>query len=67
MLFLVTIFTLWFYNFIKTMEKRKKADDIFLREKKTEEKQNGVTIMISVDGNGTAFPVKLDFEKESQD
>ena len=49
------------------MEKRKKADDIFLREKKTEEKQNSVTIMISVDGNGTAFPVKLDFEKESQD
>ena len=40
------------------MGKRKEEDDIFLR-KKTEEKQNSATIMISVDEKGTVFPVKL--------
>ena len=30
--------------------------------KKTEEKQNSVTIMISVDGTGVGFPVKLKLE-----
>ena len=39
-------FTLWFYNFIKKMGKRKK-DDAFLRKKKTEEKQSSATVMIS--------------------
>ena len=33
--------------------------------KKTEEKQNGVTIMISVNGKGTIYPVKLKLEGES--
>ena len=32
--------------------------------KKTEEKQNNVTIMIYVDGKGTVFPVKLKIESE---
>ena len=34
-------------------------------EKKTEEKQNSATIMISVDGKGTVFPVKLKLQGES--
>ena len=46
------------------MGKRKKEDDTFLR-KKTEEKQNITTIMISVDGIGTIFPVKLKLQEES--
>ena len=40
---------------------QKKEDLTFLR-KKTEEKQNSVTIMISVDRKGTVFPVKLKLE-----
>ena len=39
------------------MVKRKKEDDTFLRKKK--KKKNKATIMISVDGKGTIFPVKL--------
>ena len=46
------------------MGKRKKEDDTFLR-KKTEEKQNITTIMMSVDGKGTTFPVKLKLQEES--
>ena len=57
-------FTLWFYNFIKTMGRRKEEDDTFLR-RKTEEKQNSVTIVISVDGKETGFPVKLKLKGES--
>ena len=45
------------------MVKRKKEDDTFLT-KKTEEKENRATIMISVDGKGTAFPVKLELQGE---
>ena len=33
-------------------------------DKKAEEKQNSATIMISVDGNGTDFPVKLKLQEE---
>ena len=40
------------------MVKRKKEDDTFLR-KKNKKKKNKATIMISVDGKGTIFPVKL--------
>ena len=36
----------------------------FLR-KKTEEKQKSASIMISVDGKGTVFPVKLKLQEES--
>ena len=32
--------------------------------KKTEEKQNRATIMISADGEGTVFPVKLKLQGE---
>ena len=46
------------------MSKRKKDDDTFLR-KKTEEKQNRADIMISVDGKGVVFPVKLKLQGES--
>ena len=45
------------YNFIKKLAKREKEDDTFL--KKTDDKENGATIMISVDKKGTVFPVKL--------
>ena len=45
------------------MGKRKKEDNTFLR-KNSEEKQISVTIMISVDGKETVFPVtwKLQWE-----
>ena len=46
------------------MGKRKKEDDTFMREK-TEEKQNSATITITVDGKGTAFPVKLKLQGNS--
>ena len=58
------VFCTWFYNVIKTMGKRKKGHDTFLR-KKTKEKENRATIMISLDGKGTVFPVKLKLEGES--
>ena len=44
------------------MGKREIADDDFLR-KKTKEKQNSADIMMSVDGKGTVFPVKLKFKE----
>ena len=56
--------SLSFYNVIKTMGKRKKEDDIFLR-KEIEAKQNSVTIMISADGKGTVFSVMLKLEEGS--
>ena len=36
-----------------------------ISEEKTKEKQNSVTIIISIDGKGTIFPVKLKIELES--
>ena len=36
-----------------------------ISEEKTKEKQNSVTIIISVDGKGRIFPVKLKIELES--
>ena len=48
-----------FYTLVYTIllknGKRKKGNDTFLRKKKTEEKQNRVTIMISVHGKGDSF------------
>ena len=41
------------------MSKKEKYD------KKAEEKQNSATIMISVNGKGTDFPVKLKLQGES--
>ena len=41
-------YTFWFYDFIKSIGKRKQGDDTFLR-KKSEEKQNSATIKISTD------------------
>ena len=46
------------------MGKGKEKDGTYVR-KKAEEKQNIVTIMISVVGKGTAFPVELKLEEES--
>ena len=43
---------------------KKKNDNAFQR-KKTEDKQNSVTIMMSADEKGTVFPVKLKLEGES--
>ena len=48
---------------MKTMEERKKKDVTFLRKKK-KWKGNGVTILISADGEGIFFPVKLKLEWE---
>ena len=55
---------LWFCNFIKKISKREKEDDTFLKKKNRKEKQNRATIMISVDGKGTVFPVKLKLQGE---
>ena len=57
---------LWFYNSIKKIIKKKKKktgkkkedDDTFPR-KKVEQNQNSTNIMVSLDGKGTVFPVKL--------
>ena len=43
--------------YLKNRQK-KKENDTFLK-KKAEEKQNRATTMISVDGKGTVFPLKL--------
>ena len=50
--------------FLKQQAKVKKKDETTLR-KNAEEKQNCVTIMISVGGKGKAFPVRLKLEGES--
>ena len=52
------LYTLILQFLFKKWAKEKKEDDTFLR-KKTEEKQKGATIMISIDSKGTVFPVKL--------
>ena len=57
-------FTLWFDNVFKATSKSKKKDETTLR-KNAEEKQNCVTIMISVGGKGKVFPVRLKLEGES--
>ena len=49
---------------LKQSVKEKKENNTFLR-KKTEEEQNSVTIMISVNGKGTFFLVKLKLEVDS--
>ena len=46
------------------MGKTKKESDTFLR-KKAEEKQNSTTTVISVDGKGTVFPMKLKLQGKS--
>ena len=46
------------------MGKRKKKEDTLLR-KKTEEKQNSATIMISPVWKGTTFSVKLKLQEKS--
>ena len=57
-------FIFWFYNFINKIGKNKE-DVITFWGKKAEEKQNSTTIMISVDGKETIFPVKLKLQGES--
>ena len=48
---------------LKEWEKEKRRRCI--SEKKTEEKQNSVTIMMSIDAKGTVFPVRLKLEGKS--
>ena len=50
--------TKWCFAVLFKKFGEKKKHDILLR-KKTEEKQNSATLMISVDGKGTIFPVIL--------
>ena len=52
-----------FIMFLKQQAKEKNVDKTL--RKNAEEKQNSVTIMISVDGRGTVFSVKLKLEGES--
>ena len=49
--------------FLKQEVKEKKKMIHFWR--KSDEKQNSVTITISVDGKGTVYPAKLKLERES--
>ena len=49
--------------YLKNMQKKKRK--WHLSEEKTEEKQNSATTMISVDGKGTVFPMKLKLQGES--
>ena len=42
----------------------KKENDTFLK-KEAKEKKNSATTMISVDGKGTVFPMKLELQGES--
>ena len=42
----------------------KKENDTFLK-KEAKEKENSATTMISVDGKGTVFPMKLELQGES--
>ena len=51
--FIKYCFTLWIYNVIKTMRKKRRWRYIYMD--KTEEKQSTVTIMTSGDGKGTFF------------
>ena len=53
-----------FYNLIKKWAKEKN-NIIPFWGKKTEKKQNSATIMRSVHGKGTVFPVKLKLQGES--
>ena len=44
---------------------QKKKENYTFLKKKAEEKENSATTMISVDGKGTVFPVKLKLQGES--
>ena len=48
---------------LKEWEKEKRRR--YISEEKTEEKQNSVTIMMSIDAKGTVFPVRLKLEGKS--
>ena len=50
-------------QFILKMGKRKEEDDTLLWKKK-QKRTNSATIMISVDGKETIFPVKLKLQGE---
>ena len=52
------------YNFIKKMGKKRKKVIRFWG-KKAKKKRNSATAMISVDRQGTVFPVKLKLQEES--
>ena len=45
-------------------KKKKKKDDTFLRKKNRTKILSIATIMISVDGKGTVFPMKLKLQGE---
>ena len=59
----MVFYTLVLQFYFKSGQK-KKEDDTF-RSKKTEEKEKRATIIISVDGKVTVFPVKLKLQRES--
>ena len=60
------VFKIWFYNFVKKRTKEKKKM-ILLWTKKTHthKKESSATIMITVDGEGAASPVKLKLQGKS--
>ena len=59
----MVLYTLILQSLLKKWEKEKKKMIPFWG-KKTEEKQNRATILISVDSKGTVFPVKLKLQGE---
>ena len=60
----MVFYTLVLQFFLKKWAKEKRKWYLF-EKKKTEEKQNSATIIISVDGKVTVFPMKLKLQRES--
>ena len=60
----MVLYTLILHFLLKKWEIEKKKKTIPFWGKKTEEKQNRTTIMISVHSKGTVFPVKLKLQWE---
>ena len=58
------MFYFLFLQFYLKNGQSKKENDTFLK-KKTEERQNSATTMISVDEKRTVFPMKLKLQGES--
>ena len=61
----MVFYTFGFTIFLKIGQKKKRKWYLSNWKKKTEEKQNSATMMISVDEKGTAFLVKLKLQGES--
>ena len=61
----MVFYTFGFTVFLKKGQKKKRKWYLSTWKKKTEEKQNSATMMISVDEKGAVFLVKLKLQGES--